>query len=76
MDTARAQRWEAKADRWCLAGELAASRKLHTATLLADDRVLVAGGTSGGLPERSAELWEAAKGACVDPPGLSVSEAP
>lgn len=72
VDLGRAQRYEAAAQRWCLAGELAASRKQHTATLLDNGKVLVVGGVSAGISEPTAELWEAQKGKCEEPPGLSL----
>jgi N-acetylneuraminic acid mutarotase len=74
VDTNRAQRFEPGQRRWCLAGTLDVSRKGHTATSLSDGQVLVVGGTSAGIPEASAELWKATKGACEDPPGLELGE--
>jgi large repetitive protein len=67
VDTARAQRWDSAAQRWCLSGQLKTSRKGHTATLLKDGSVLVAGGTSAGMAEDSVERWSLTKGACQDP---------
>ena len=72
VDTARAQRFEAAAQRWCLAGELLSSRKQHTATLLENGKILVAGGVSAGISEFTAELWEPRKGKCEEPPGPSL----
>lgn len=69
VDTARAQRYEAAEQRWCLAGELLSARKQHTATLLDNGKVLVAGGVSAGVCEATAELWEPRKGRCEEPPG-------
>ncbi len=72
VDTALAQRFLVAEQRWCMAGNLATSRKHHTATLLDDGRVLIAGGVSAGITEASAEIWEAAKGPCNEPPGLAL----
>jgi hypothetical protein len=67
VDTARAQRWVAASQKWCLAGTLRTSRKAHAATVLKDGSVLLSGGTSAGLAEASVERWSPAKGECVEP---------
>jgi hypothetical protein len=73
VDTDKAQRFIVAEQHWCLAGNLTAARKHHTATLLDDGRVLVVGGISGGITEPSAEIWESAAGRCEEPPGLSLT---
>lgn len=72
IDTSRVQRWVVSLKQWCLAGELINARKFHSATLLDDGRILVVGGVSGGLPEKTAELWTSTQGKCEEPPGLSM----
>jgi Kelch motif/Galactose oxidase, central domain len=69
VDSDLAQRLDVKRERWCVAGQLKASRKKHTATLLKSGKVLVVGGTSAGIPEADAELCEVTAGACTEPPG-------
>jgi hypothetical protein len=72
VDSAAAQRFEVAEQRWCLAGTMKSPRKHHTATRLDDGRVLVVSGISGGVLEASAELWDEARGPCVEPPGLTL----
>lgn len=48
---------------WLPAGTLGAARAAHTATLLPNGRILVAGGTTGTTPLSSAELYDPATGA-------------
>jgi len=47
---------------WSLTGSLNTARTGHTATLLANGKVLVAGGGNGGGPLNSAELYDPATG--------------
>jgi hypothetical protein len=59
---ASAEVWDPGTERFMPAGELAEARFWHTATLLADGRVLVVGGNvaSGGGELASAEVWDPA----------------
>lgn len=68
VDSAQVLRFDGTSGRWCAAGTLKASRKMHTATRLADGRILVIGGLSAGIPEGLAELWEPKSAPCSDPP--------
>jgi N-acetylneuraminic acid mutarotase len=52
------QRYDPDTNMWFAAAELASARFGHTATLLGDGRVLVAGGSAGGNPFGSAELFD------------------
>jgi hypothetical protein len=72
VDTPLAQRFVTAEQKWCIAGNMLTSRKSHTATVLDDGRVLVTGGVSAGITEATTEIWEAAKGACNEPPGLAL----
>lgn len=55
--------WDPVALAWSSRGNLRCNRNRHTATLLADGRVLLAGGTAvGPLEDRDAELWVAGVG--------------
>ncbi len=49
--------------RWSETGSLNEARYLHTATLLLDGRVLVAGGSSAGATTASVEVYDPATGA-------------
>lgn len=66
----RVEQWDPGASAWSVRGNLRCNRSLHTATLLPDGSVLVAGGfATGGLPgDRDAELWVPGTGA-VSPAG-------
>jgi N-acetylneuraminic acid mutarotase len=47
---------------WAVSDTLATARALHTATLLADGNVLVAGGVVGRIPTSGSELYDSAAG--------------
>lgn len=55
----RVEQWDPGTLAWSVRGNLVCSRQQHSATLLLDGKVLVAGGlATGGLPtDRDAELW-------------------
>jgi large repetitive protein len=53
-----AEIYDPKAGTFSDAGSLAHSRAFHTATLLADGRVLLTGGTNGGGDLQSAEVYD------------------
>src|SRR5215467_897320 len=54
---------EAKADSWASTGSLNTARGYHTATLLPNGKVLVAGGANGGPSLATVELYDPATGA-------------
>src|SRR5207249_2028280 len=56
-----AEVWDPGTGLWSGAGSLTTARSYHSATLLPDGRVLVAGGYDGG-PLSSAEVWDPATG--------------
>ena len=58
--SAGAEIYDPASDSWSAAGSLATARYHHTATPLADGRVLVAGGFSGGAASASAEIYDPA----------------
>jgi hypothetical protein len=47
---------------WATTGSMGTAREYHTATLLPNGKVLVAGGYAGSLPFSSAELYDPATG--------------
>ena len=60
---ATAEIYDPATGRFTPTGSMAQGRAEHTATLLADGRVLVAGGYGGGtLPVGTAEIWDPATG--------------
>jgi hypothetical protein len=61
-DGAIAELWSPGDARWRRTADLASGRMGHSATVLADGRVLVAGGVVGVGPQGSAELWDPSTG--------------
>jgi arylsulfatase A-like enzyme len=60
--TGSAELYDPATGTWSYTGNLNTARRLHTATLLANGQVLVAGGTSGKDVLNSAELYDPATG--------------
>jgi hypothetical protein len=62
-------------ENWFVTGELNLAREFHTATLLPNGKVLVAGGDTGGLysDTRSAELYDSATGLWTNTGFLNVA---
>jgi hypothetical protein len=56
---------------WTNTGNLATPRKFHTATLLPNGKVLVAGGNDGNSPLNSAELYDPTTGTWSSTPNLN-----
>ena len=61
-DLASAELYDLVSGTWEFTGSLAEGRSGHTATLLADGKVLVAGGTGGSGELATAELYDPASG--------------
>lgn len=55
----RVEQWDPATSSWSVRGNLLSNRIRHTATLLPDGRILIAGGhaTGGLLTDRDAEIW-------------------
>jgi len=70
--TARAELWDSAAHRFARAGVMTTARNRHTATLLPDGRVLIAGGTGSRVKDfidpavPSIEVWDPATQAFSD----------
>jgi hypothetical protein len=56
--TSSAELYDPATDTWSPAASLSIGRRLHTATLLSDGKVLVTGGYNGTGAEASAELYD------------------
>jgi N-acetylneuraminic acid mutarotase len=63
QELATAELYDPKTGHWTATGHMATGRAGHSATPLADGRVLVAGGVGGGTSLRTAEIYNPATGA-------------
>ena len=70
--TGSAQIYEPALQTWSAAGAAGTPRALHTATLLADGRVLVVGGKNGGGTLASAEIYDPVANAWTAAAAMSV----
>jgi N-acetylneuraminic acid mutarotase len=61
-EQATAELFDPKTGRWSATGHMSVGRAGHTATRLADGRVLVAGGVGGGISLRSTDIYAPATG--------------